>query len=141
MERLWKSTRLQVPRIYLKELRTEFNTMVKCARVSYFTTLISSSRCNPKVLYVSVNNIVSPVPPAVPVHSNKDCCDFLSFFVDKVSAVMSSITLSPSSPPVCSTQHSILSHFLPVSPQDAPLAKFYAEGCHQYFLSMSGLFY
>ncbi|KAK0140527.1 hypothetical protein N1851_022496 [Merluccius polli] len=53
--------------------------MVKDARASYFAHLIPSSKHNPKVLFDTINNIVAPVPPYVPVSSNKDCNNFLFF--------------------------------------------------------------
>ena len=58
--------------------------MLKDPRASYFTKLISSSKRNPKVLFDTMNNIVSPAPPEVPILSNKDCSNFCSFFVNKI---------------------------------------------------------
>lgn len=62
VEWLWKSTKLHVHRLYYKDLLTEFKNMVKDARASYFGNLISSLNCNPKVLFDTVNSIVSPAP-------------------------------------------------------------------------------
>lgn len=44
VERLWKSTHLQVHRLYLKDLLSEFNDMVRNARAAYFSDLIISSK-------------------------------------------------------------------------------------------------
>lgn len=51
--------------------------MVKDARASYFANLISSNKRTPKVLFDTNNNIVSPVPPDVPVFSNNYYSNFL----------------------------------------------------------------
>ena len=97
VERLWKLTMLHGHCLLYKELLTEYNNMVKDVRASYIANLISSSKQNPKVLFDTINNIVTPAPPAVPVFSNKDGRNFLSFFVDKITDVRASII--PSSTP------------------------------------------
>lgn len=54
VEHLWKSTKLQVHLIHLKELIFSFNNMVKDARAAYFSRLISNSRRNPKMLFDTI---------------------------------------------------------------------------------------
>jgi len=49
-----------IHRLYLKELISEFNDLVKSARAAYFSNLISSSKHNPRVLFKTINSIVSP---------------------------------------------------------------------------------
>lgn len=86
--------------------------MVKDGRFSYFADLISSSKCNCKVLFNTINNIASPAPPDVTVILNMDCNNFLSFFADNIKDTGASI--APSSTPLYDnpTQPSILdSHF------------------------------
>ena len=53
--------------------------MVKDARAFHFANLISFSKCNLEVLFDTIDNIVAPAPPDVPVSSNKDCSHFLFF--------------------------------------------------------------
>ena len=48
-----------------KTLLTEFNNMVKDAKASYFANLLSSSKHNPKVLFYTINSIITPAPPDV----------------------------------------------------------------------------
>ena len=118
VERLWKSTKLHVHCLHYKDLLTDFNSMVKDVRASYFANLISSSTRNPKVLFHTINNIVTPGPPDVPVFSNKEDSNFLSFFVDKIRDVRASII--PLSTPFYAypTWPSILDCFSPISLQD-----------------------
>ncbi len=112
VERLWKSTKLYVHRLYYKDLITEFNDMVKDARPSYFTKLISSSKCNPKILFDTINNIVTPAPPDVPIFSNND------WFVDKISDVRAGIIPSSNLFSAYPTWPWILDCFSPISLQD-----------------------
>lgn len=118
VERLWKSSNLQVHRLYLKELLAELNDLVKSTRAAYFANLISSSKHNPKVLFRTINSIVSPPLPSVPVLSNADCNNFLLFFVNKVADVRASITPSPSPVSLCPVRNSSLSSFSIISPND-----------------------
>lgn len=92
--------------------------MVKDGRFSYFADLISSSKCNCKVLFNTINNIASPAPPDVTVILNMDCNNFLSFFADNIKDTGASI--APSSTPLYDnpTQPSILDCFSPTSLQD-----------------------
>ncbi|KAK0138010.1 hypothetical protein N1851_025768 [Merluccius polli] len=112
VERLSKSTKLHVHRLYYKYLIIEFNNMVKDARASYFAKLISSSKRNPKDLFDTINIIVTPV------FSNKDCSNFLSFLMGNIRDVRASII--PSSTPFSAdpTRPSILDCFSPISMQD-----------------------
>ncbi len=66
--------------------------MVKDARVSYFANLISSSKRNPEILFDTINNIVTPAPPDVPVFLNKDCSNFVSFFAVVAKQLTSVLT-------------------------------------------------
>ena len=117
-ERLWKVTQLQVHRLYLKELLIDLNETIKEARASYFTKLISSCKNNPKALFETINNIVSPAKCTVPVFSNVDCNHFLSHFVDKVSAIRAGIIPSVSPHIVTHQRLSVLDSFCPLSLND-----------------------
>nr|XP_054606508.1 uncharacterized protein LOC129166913 [Nothobranchius furzeri] len=115
-ERLWKKTHLHVHLLHLKDLLTSFNSAVRDARVSYFSNLVSQSKGNPKVLFNTVSSIVSPATPTASIHSVADCENFLSFFVDKVNKVRSSISPSALSLPLPTpTRPIILDSFAPVS--------------------------
>uniref|UniRef100_A0A669E0K7 Reverse transcriptase domain-containing protein n=1 Tax=Oreochromis niloticus TaxID=8128 RepID=A0A669E0K7_ORENI len=95
LERLWKASKLEVHRVHLKESILSLNDMIKNARTEYFANLIASKKKNPRVLFDTIKNIVSPDIPHVPVYTKSDCNDFLNYFVNKVAAVRSNI--SPSS--------------------------------------------
>nr|XP_054591772.1 uncharacterized protein LOC129156189 [Nothobranchius furzeri] len=100
IERLWKKTHLHVHLLHLKDLLTSFNSAVRDARISYFSNLVSQSKGNPKVLFKTISSIVSPASPIASIYSVADCENFLSFFVDKVNKVRSSISPSALSLPL-----------------------------------------
>ncbi|XP_030601343.1 uncharacterized protein LOC115791283 [Archocentrus centrarchus] len=111
VERLWKSTKLQVHLIHLKELIFSFNNMVKDARAAYFSRLISNSRRNPKTLFDTIKQIVTPASPTSPIQSNEDCENFLSFFIGKVNNIRANINPSVSSSALLPTRPSIFKLF------------------------------
>uniref|UniRef100_A0A8C6VWY4 Reverse transcriptase domain-containing protein n=1 Tax=Nothobranchius furzeri TaxID=105023 RepID=A0A8C6VWY4_NOTFU len=115
-ECLWKKTRLHLHLLHLKDLLTSFNSAVRDARVAFFSSLVSQSKGNPKVLFNTISSIVSPASPTASIHSVADCENFLCFFVDKVSKVRSSISPSALSLPLPTpTRHIILDSFAPLS--------------------------
>ena len=87
---------------------TFLNSMVKDASASYFAILISSSKPNPKVLFDTINTIVTPAPP--------EC---LSFQI-RIRIEMSGLASIPSSNPFSAdrTWPSILDCFSPIALQD-----------------------
>ena len=97
VERIWKSTRLEAHRLHLRELMTSLNEMLKTARTQYFSKLISLNKNNPRLLFDTINSIVSPATPHVPVSSKTDSNDFLHYFVNKIRDIRSNIP-----PSICS---------------------------------------
>lgn len=105
-ERLWKATGLEVHRTYLKHLRDSFNAVLKEARTAYSSNLISSSKRRPKILFNTINNIVSPPLSTLQCFSIDDWDKFLTFFIDKVttrSSIHPGTCSSNSSPSRCPT--------------------------------------
>lgn len=98
VERAWKASKREVHRLYLKDLMAEYNTLVEMARAAYFANLITSSLNNPMVLFSTINTIIAPPLPSVPLFSDDDCNAFLMFFVNKVAEVRANITPSLSPP-------------------------------------------
>lgn len=94
VERLWKSSKLEVHRLHLKELRVTLNEMLRKARTCFFSQLISLNKHNPRILFDTINKIVSPSSPQATVSSKSACNDFLHFFVNKIRDVR--INISPS---------------------------------------------
>ncbi len=88
--------------------------MVKDARASYFMKLICACKRNPKTLFETVNNTVSPTTSLVPVFSNNDCNNVLSHFVDKVMAVRAN-TASSANPLSYPTKTVNFGSFSPIS--------------------------
>uniref|UniRef100_A0A8C6PBL6 Reverse transcriptase domain-containing protein n=1 Tax=Nothobranchius furzeri TaxID=105023 RepID=A0A8C6PBL6_NOTFU len=116
IECLWKKTHLHVHLLHLNNLLTSFNSAVRDVRVAYFSNLVSQTKGNPKVLFNTISSIVSPASPTASIHSVADCENVLSFFVDNVNKVRSSISPSALSLPLPTpTRPIILDIFAPVS--------------------------
>lgn len=77
-ERLWRKTHLNVHLLYLKDLLASFNNAIRDARAAYFSHLVAKSRGNPKVLFDTITDIITPAPPAAIISSNEDIFFFLS---------------------------------------------------------------
>lgn len=95
IERVWKSTGLEVHCLYLKDLIYNFNVLVQESRNVYFSNLIALSKRNPKVLFSTINNIVSTPVSEATTFSLNDCNRFLLFFVNKLNTIHSNIISSP----------------------------------------------
>ena len=91
VERLYKSSKLEVYRVHLKELRVSLNELLKSTRKQYFSQLISSSKRNPKILFDTINSIISPALLQVPVFSKAESNNFLYFFVDKIKELRANL--------------------------------------------------
>ena len=114
-ERMWRSSKLEVHRLHLKDLTSELNKSVRDARAAYFASLLSRSKNNPRMLFKIINSIVSPPSPPLPVFSKEDCDSFLAFFVNKVMNVRSSIIPSSSPHVTCPVSPPQLCTFSPVT--------------------------
>uniref|UniRef100_A0A669AWP7 Reverse transcriptase domain-containing protein n=1 Tax=Oreochromis niloticus TaxID=8128 RepID=A0A669AWP7_ORENI len=95
-ERLWKSTGLTVHREHFKELLYLYNESVKEARSSYFNNLINRHKNNSRILFDTINSIVSPPTQHALLLSDEDCNTFLNYFVNKVMDLKSKISSSAS---------------------------------------------
>uniref|UniRef100_A0A3P9J3F2 Reverse transcriptase domain-containing protein n=1 Tax=Oryzias latipes TaxID=8090 RepID=A0A3P9J3F2_ORYLA len=119
VERLWKSTNLEVHRLHLKDLICSLNKIIRQARSAYFSKLISTNRKNPKVVFSTLDSLVSPCASKFPKLSQPDCSSFLQGFLAKVLDVGANI------PPLASVQLSqslqcpqSWSNFSPVTVED-----------------------
>uniref|UniRef100_A0A8C8DX31 Reverse transcriptase domain-containing protein n=1 Tax=Oryzias sinensis TaxID=183150 RepID=A0A8C8DX31_9TELE len=85
-----------VHRLHLRDLVSSYNEMVKDARSDYFRQLISSNKKSPKVLFDTINSIVSPAAPVPPVSCKADSNEFLKFFANKTRKIKEQLP-----PPCC----------------------------------------
>lgn len=111
VKQLWKSTKLEVHRINLKDMLMQLNEMINQARSSYIKNLVSSDMKN--VLFDALQNMVSPT---VPVYSLEDCNKLMEFFVQKIIDIRASV--NPPSNYDCSSKSSSVcswSSFAPTS--------------------------
>lgn len=121
-ECLWKSTKLIVHRLHLRELWVSLHETIKSARSGYFSQFISSNKINSKLLFETMNFIVSPMDHQVPMSSISESDDFLNFFLDTVNNVLMSIGYSILSVCVSGTPPlHLLSVFNPLTIHDLSL--------------------
>ena len=90
-ERLWKSTKLEVHRLYLRDLVSSYNELVEKARSEYIRHLVAVNKKNPKVLFDTINSLVCPAAPVTPVFCEADSNAFLSFFINKIKMIKEKI--------------------------------------------------
>ncbi|KAF7642948.1 hypothetical protein LDENG_00247550 [Lucifuga dentata] len=111
--------------LHLKDLLASYNIMIKDARAAYFSQLITKSKGNPRVLFNTINRIVSLTVPFIPGFSSSDCDRFLSHFVAKVMDIFSGIVSFPNySTNDFLHQPLLLDHFAPFAsfclPSESP---------------------
>jgi len=67
---------------------------IKVARSDYFCQLIATNKKNSKVLFNTINYIVSPAVLAAPVICKAECNGFLHFFIEKIRDIKDRIPQS-----------------------------------------------
>lgn len=91
--------------------------MIKVARATYLSNLFSNSWHDPKILFDTISNIVSPTSHSVPISLVDECNTFFSSFVGKIRK--NEQTSSPPLPPLpCPCRPTILESFSPNSVQE-----------------------
>ncbi|KAK0139908.1 hypothetical protein N1851_023184 [Merluccius polli] len=113
-ERNWNKLKLEVHHLYMKEL-FNLNQTIKDARAAYFSDLIVSNKHNPRFLFTTINQLVTPSPPAIHASSPADCekCIFSLARSMVLACSPSSIPLSHQSPYLISLKLPVFSHFYP----------------------------
>lgn len=90
-EHKWQKDKLQISYDILRESLSNYQNAVRAARSSYFSRIISHNANNPKVLFSTIDKVLSPSINYFPFPS-KDLCDsFLKYFIDKVVLIRSNI--------------------------------------------------
>lgn len=90
-ERKWLKDKLQISYDILRESLSNYQNAVRAARSLYFSRIISHNANNPKVLFSTIDKVLSPSINYFPSPS-KDLCDsFLKYFIDKVVLIRSNI--------------------------------------------------
>ena len=113
-ERNWKKHRLEVHRLYMRELMISLNQTIKDARPAYLSDLIVSNKHKPRFLFTTINQLVTLSPPAIHASSPADYEIFLTFFFGKINNIRSYFTLTVLPPATFS--HPVLpSDFAPLS--------------------------
>ncbi len=114
-ERRWKKDGLQVSYQILKNCLTVYQNSVREAKSNYFSNLIAKNANRPKVLFKTINSVLSPIVCSVPDVNIKTCTQFSEFFVQKIQDIRSH--LSPFDLDHSHLVHSSSSftHFQPVS--------------------------
>ena len=113
-ERKWKKDKLHVSPEILRACLSDYQTAVKAAKTEHISLFISKNSHKPQVLFNVLNSIINPCDVSSIVPSTTLCDKFLTFFIEKVSALRlahTSATPDPA-PFLCPA---VLDHFEPVS--------------------------
>ena len=114
----WKSSKLQVHYLLLKDLLTAYNGKIKETRDQYFAQLISTNQHNPRILFNTINQLVNSPPPIADVSSSADCDKILSFFIEKIDKIRANITPPTSAVDLTCPSLLVMDCFRPISLQD-----------------------
>ncbi len=79
-ERRWKKDGLQVSYQILKNCLTVYQNSVREAKSKYFSNLIAKNANRPKVLFKTINSVLSPIVCSVPDVNIETCTKFSEFF-------------------------------------------------------------
>ncbi len=85
----WKKDGLQVSYQILKNCLTVYQNSVKEAKSKYFSNLIAN---RPKVLFKTINSVLSPIVCSVPDVNIETCTQFSEFFVQKIQDIRSHLS-------------------------------------------------
>lgn len=121
LSRIWSHSRSVADLTRLRTAMNHYHASIIKAKRSYFASLVSANRSNPRKLWSVVNSLLHRKPPAVlPSHDLPENLSnsFASFFSDKVhklhcNLLSTSNSTSPHFPPP--TSPSVLSEFEPAT--------------------------
>ena len=125
LEKKWRKTKLEVFRISWDESIHTYKHALQKAKNTYYSTLITNNKNNPRFLFDTIASLNKTTPPAPPPSLHP--LDFLDFFNNKVESIreqtQSTVTAPPTTtayqhpPSISSTPHSsiTLSHFNAIS--------------------------
>ncbi len=103
-KRKWKKDCLQVSLEILKNSQLEYQRAIKAAKSLFLSYLVSINSHKPQFLFNTLNFLLNPCDHTGAVPSPKLHEDFLRFFIDKISAIRSSllpIASHPAVSPIC----------------------------------------
>ena len=84
--------------------------------LKHYSVIIKDVRTHPRFLFKTVDQLVNPVSPCVPVESDADCeMFFLSYFTDKVKSNGAYITHNAAYSDVNHLQQDHLNQFYPIT--------------------------
>lgn len=93
-ERKWKKDNLHVSLGVFRDCLAGYQEAVKSAKAQYMSNIVANNRHRPQVLFNVLNRLVNPESSSGLVFSESLCNNFLSFFVEKVSHIRSSMSVS-----------------------------------------------
>lgn len=119
VERLWKTSKLEIHRLHLKDQIASLNELLKNTRTQYFSDLLATNKKTPKILFDIIHAIVSPSIPEAAVFCKTDSNEFLNFFVNRIADIRANASQTPSNPALSDPPPSYSwSSFNPVSLHD-----------------------
>ncbi len=79
----WKKDGLQVSYQILKNCLTVYQNSIRKAKSKYFSNLIARNANRPKVLFKTINSVLSPIVCSVPDVNIETCTHVLNFLFEK----------------------------------------------------------
>ncbi len=94
VERQWKKDRLQVSYEILRDSLSAFQRAAKAAKCRYFSELITQNSHKPNILFSTIESALHPAVNIFPEASVSLCENFANYFNDKISQIMSAVSMS-----------------------------------------------
>uniref|UniRef100_A0A8C6M722 Reverse transcriptase domain-containing protein n=1 Tax=Nothobranchius furzeri TaxID=105023 RepID=A0A8C6M722_NOTFU len=114
-ERKWKKDKLQVSFQMLKDCWRQYQRTVKEAKRKHFSDIILSNCHNPRVLFKTINSVLS-APYADSIEPSLEACEnLLLFFIEKVSSTRAQICPCAHDPSVVVSCSAVFDRFEPVT--------------------------
>uniref|UniRef100_A0A3B3HP02 Reverse transcriptase domain-containing protein n=1 Tax=Oryzias latipes TaxID=8090 RepID=A0A3B3HP02_ORYLA len=114
-ERKWKKDGLHVSLQIFRNSLTEYQAAVKNSKTQFMSNVVSENISKPKVLFNSLKSLLSPGNLSCLTPSVLLCEQFLTFFIDKVSAVRFLPSPCTPDPSVLTPPPAIFDQFEPVT--------------------------
>ena len=94
-ERMWRKTNLEIHYNIYKDNLHAFNVELGKARQTFFSNIINRNLNNTRTLFATVERLTNP-PSQIPSEmlSDSKCCEFASFFSEKINNIRKAISTS-----------------------------------------------
>ncbi|KAK9973180.1 hypothetical protein ABG768_023923 [Culter alburnus] len=94
-EHMWRKTNLEIHYNIYKDILHAFNVELGKVRQTFFSNIINRNLNNTRTLFATVERLTNP-PSQIPSEmlSDSKCCEFASFFSEKINNIRKAISTS-----------------------------------------------